>query len=410
MNEHEWSETEWRESCFLAFDLMRDAPEQGRAIAAAMRRQALARRLPVLGTFAELLFAFADFFEGKLALAEPEFERTAAMFELVGDEEGIAFANLGTVAVWRKHGMSEQAYSLCHSKILPLLSSRDNRLSVMIFNILGTLSQELGFTEEAVRHFYTSLEQARRLNIPNRVSQVLANLGEIFYLSGNAPYAEELLEEARRLAVNSNERWLAPFISTMLALCKLALEKYEEAYLSVLTYVDEDSAAHHTDSASRAFCFSVAAYTLAMQGQLSKADQLNAVAMDLLETFEDRPLKPYSWWVSGHLHQCHQRYPEAIRDLQRAIEENANKGYCYTSLCAMKALGDLHASLGQFEEAYQQQQCYLELYTKMQGRATRLHVETVEFKNALKQTELALRLTESALQERQLLQHQLASR
>jgi len=131
------SESEWRESCFAAFDLMRDDPDEGRAIAKQMHQQAIAHRLPVLGTFAELLLAFADFFGGNLALAEPEFERTAAMFELVGDDEGLAFANFGTVAVWRKHGMAEQAYSLCHSKILPLLPAHDNRLSVLVLNMLG---------------------------------------------------------------------------------------------------------------------------------------------------------------------------------------------------------------------------------------------------------------------------------
>ena len=295
------SETEWRESCFVAFDEMRDNPGEGRILAKKMRQQAIAHRLPVVGTFAELLMAFADFFEGNLELAEPEFERTAAMFELVGDKQGLAFANFGTVAVWRKRGMSEQAYSLCHSKILPLLPAQDHRLSVLVLNILAVLSQELDFTEEAIRHFYKALEQARRLQILNRASQILANLGEI-YMSGNVEYAENLLEEARQIAVESSERWLAPFISTMLALCKLSLEKNEEAYAAVAPYIGEGSAALHTDAASRAFCFSVAAYTLARKGQMMHAEQLSSVAMNSLDSFEDKHLKPYSWWVSGYLH------------------------------------------------------------------------------------------------------------
>src|SRR5450830_1629088 len=202
------SETDWQESCFVAFDQMRDNPCAGRVLAREMHQQAISHRLPVLGTFAESLLAFADFFAGNLDLAEPEFERTAAMVELVGDDLGLAFAHLGTVAVWRKRGMSEQAYSLCHSKILPLLPKYDHRLSVMVLNILAVLSQELGFTEEAIRYFYKALEQARRLNILNRASQILANLGEIFYMSGNVEYAENLLEDARQIAVDSDERWL----------------------------------------------------------------------------------------------------------------------------------------------------------------------------------------------------------
>ncbi|WP_212689804.1 hypothetical protein, partial [Undibacterium luofuense] len=93
----------------------------GRLIAKSLRTEAREKRRPVLGGLAEILYAFADFFDGKLHLAEPEFERTATMFELIGDSEGLAFSLLGTVAVWRRHGRAEQAYSLCHSRILPIL-------------------------------------------------------------------------------------------------------------------------------------------------------------------------------------------------------------------------------------------------------------------------------------------------
>ena len=400
-------ESEWRESCFAAFDLMRDDPNEGRTMAKQMHQQAIAHRLPVLGTFAELLLAFADFFEGNLALAEPEFERTAAMFELVGDDEGLAFSYFGTVAVWRKLGMTQQAYSLCHSKIIPILPVQDNRLSVLVLNMLAILSQELGFTEEALRHFYKALEQARRLNIPSRVSQVLANLGEIFYMSGNVEYAEQLLEEARKIAVESTERWLAPFISTMLALCKLALEKYEEAYAAVAAYIGEGSAALHTDPASRAFCFSVAAYTLARKGQLTQADQLSSVAMNSLDSFEDKHLKPYNWWVSGYLHHCHHRYADAVADLLRAIEESGKTGYFYVPLRAMKELVEIFSEEKKWEDAFKEQQRYIDLYTKVQGRATRIHVQNLHIKNELKEAELARRLEEEALSERKALDDEL---
>ena len=401
------SEAEWRERCFVVFDEMRDNPCAGRELAREMHQQAISHRLPVLGTFAESLLAFADFFAGNLELAEPEFERTAAMFELVGDDLGLAFANLGTVAVWRKRGMSEQAYSLCHSKILPLLPVKDHRLSVLVLNILAVLSQELGFTEEAIRHFYKALEQARHLQILNRASQILANLGEIFYMSGNVEYAETMLDEARQIAVDSNERWLAPFISTMLALCKLSLEKYDDAYAAVAPYIGEGRAALHTDPASRAFCFSVAAYTLARKGQLTQADQLSQTAMHSLETFEDKHLKPYSWWVSGYLHHCHQRHHDAVRDLRRAIDESGNKGYFYVPLRAMKEITDIYSEQKNWEAAFKEQQRYLELFSKVQGRATRIHVQTLHIKNELKEAELARRLAEEAMQERKALDEEL---
>ena len=400
------TEIQWREQCFVAFDLMRDSPEVGRLIAKSLRTEAREKRRPVLGGLAEILYAFADFFDGKLHLAEPEFERTATMFELIGDSEGLAFSLLGTVAVWRRHGRAEQAYSLCHSRILPILPEGDHRLTVLVLNILGTLSQELGYTEEAIRHFYNALEQAKRLQISNRVSQILANLGEIFYISGNAEDAEVLLEEAREIAVDSDEKWLAPFISTMLALCYLALEKYDDAYLSVANYISEGSA-HHTDNSSRAFCLSVAAYTLAARGQLTEADRLNSIAMSLLDTYEDKPLKPYSWWVNGYLHRCHQRFPEAISDLRRAIDSVGDKGYVYMPLRAMRELIEIFGETGQWEEGYQEQQRYMALFVKAQGLATRVHVQTLHIGHELKEAELARRLAEEAYAERQALDDEL---
>lgn len=369
------TEDTWRSACFKAFDLMRDQPAEGRRIAAEMAAEARASRSPLPGSYAELLFAFADFFEGDLPAAEPEFERTAAMFELLGDQQGIAFALLGTVAVWRRHGRNEQAYSLGHARILPILPAAPHHLNVLVLNIMGVLSQELGFTDEAVNHLHLALDQARQLNIPNRVSQILANLGEIFYISGNPEYAETLLIEASQIAVHSSEKWLAPFISTMLALCKLALDKYEDAYCAVAAYALDEQKSHHTDDTSKAFCYSVAAYTLAKRGQLTEAGRLSSTAMLLMNSFEDKHLKPYTWWVSGHLHRCHRHYAEAIRDLRLAVEAAGDKGYVYTPLQALKELAEIYAELGEWEQAYREQQRYIELSTIAHIRSNRIHNE-----------------------------------
>ncbi|MFZ6772970.1 response regulator [Undibacterium sp. SXout7W] len=389
------SDLRWLDRSFDALDLMRDEPDSGRQVAAAMRGEANGGAHQFsLGIAADMLYAFADYFEGKFALAAPVFERSAAMFELIGETDGTAFALFGSVAVWRKLGMTQQAYVTCHAQILPLLKPGPSRLSVLIYNTLGILAQENSYTEEAIRHLYMALNHARVLDIPNRVSQVIANLGEIFYVSGNAEDAEILLEEARDIALASSERWLAPFISTMLALCKVSLDKYEEAYQTVESYINDIQSGQRVDAASRAFCASVAAYTLAMRGDLSAADTLSDTAMSLLGSFEDKHLKPYSWWVSGHLHRRHQRYPEAIRDLRRAIDEVADNGYIYMPLRAIKELGEIFSEQGEWKEAYFEQQRYLELFTKAQGQATRIHVQTLHIRNELKEAELARRHAE----------------
>jgi two-component system sensor histidine kinase/response regulator len=184
------------------------------------------------------------------------------------------------------------------------------------------------------------------------------------------------------------------------------LEKYDDAYLSVANYISEGSA-HHTDNSSRAFCLSVAAYTLAARGQLSEADRLNSIAMSLLDTYEDKPLKPYSWWVNGYLHRCHRRFPEAISDLRRAIDSVGDKGYVYMPLRAMRELIEIFGETGQWEEGYQEQQRYMALFVKAQGLATRVHVQTLHIGHELKEAELARRLAEEAYAERKALDDEL---
>ena len=401
------AEIHWRELCLDALDLMRDNPADGRKMATAMRQQEPGKSNPAAMIAADLIDAFADYFDDHMEQAAPVFERAATLFESVDEHEGMAFALFGTVAVWRRRGQVQDAYALCHSRIVPALRMKVSRISVVVYNTLGILSQELGYTEEAIRHFYTALNDARALQIPNRVAQVTANLGEIFYVSGNAEDAEVLLQEARDIAVNSSERWLAPFVSTMLALCKVSLDKYEEAYQAIASYIGGIKSGENADNSSRAFCLSVAAYTLAMRGQVEEADKLSETAMNLLDSFEDKHLKPYSWWVSGHLHRSHKRYPEAIRDLRRAVDEVGGNGYIYMPLRAIKELSEIFTEMGEWKEAYNEQKRYLDLFAKAQGLATRVHVQTLHIRNELKEAELARRMAERAMVERRQLEDEL---
>ena len=397
----------WRELCMNALDLMRDTPGDGRQVAASIRQQESDRNDPNALIAADVIDAFADYFDDQMDKAAPVFERAATLFESVDEHEGMAFALFGTVAVWRRRGQVQEAYALTHARIVPALRMKVSRISIVVYNTLGILAQELGYTEEAIRHFYTALNDARALQMPNRVAQVTANLGEIFYVSGNAEDAEVLLQEAREIAVNSSERWLAPFVSTMLALCKVSLDKYEEAYQTIASYIVGIKSGAGSDTSSRAFCLSVAAYTLAMRGQLEEADKLSATAMSLLDNFEDKHLKPYSWWVSGHLHRCHKRYPEAIRDLTRAIDEIGGNGYIYMPLRAIKELSEIFTEQGEWQKAYYEQKRYLDLFGRAQGLATRVHVQTLHIRNELKEADLARRMAERAMVERRQLEDEL---
>lgn len=398
---------EWLSQSLDALDLMRDSPQAGRKLVHILRLNPNFHTSENLPQAAKLIIAFADYFEEHYDAALSAFDELAQDFTRRAVPAGVAMALFGKVAIWRHRGEIRQAYELGHSEIIPCLAGETSRVSVLVYNTMAILAQELGYTEEAIRHFYTALNDAKALQNNNRVAQIMANLGEIFYVSGNAEDAEVLLEEATLLAHNSNERWLAPFISTMLALCKVSLDKYEEAYLAIGAYIDEFRDARLVNHAHRAFCLSVAAYTLAMRGQVDEADSLSTKAMELLDQFEDRHLKPYSWWVSGHLHRRHKRYNEAISDLRHAVNEVGGNGYIYMPLRAIKELSEIFAELGNWQEAFNEQKRYIELFEKAQGLASRVHVQTLHIRNELKEADLARRMAERSVQERRYLEEEL---
>lgn len=399
--------SDWLTQCLDALDLMRDSPQAGRRLVQILRLDPNFSTTPNLPQSAQLITAFADYFEEHYAEALISFQELANDFRSRNVAEGLAMALFGVVAIWRHRGDVRLAYELGHREIIPSLNGQSSRISVLVYNTMAILAQELGYTEEAIRHFYTALNDAKALQINNRVAQIMANLGEIFYVSGNAEDAEVLLEEARLLAHDSNERWLAPFISTMLALCKVSLDKYEEAYQAIVSYIADFKETRLVNHAHRAFCLSVAAYTLAMRGEIEQADELSAKAMALLDSFEDKHLKPYTWWVSGHLHRRHKRYPQAITDLRHAVDEIGGNGYIYMPLRAMKELSEIFAELGDWHEAFKEQKRYIELFEKAQGLASRVHVQTLHIRNELKEAELARRMAERSVQERRHLEDEL---
>jgi two-component system sensor histidine kinase/response regulator len=118
-------------------------------------------------------------------------------------------------------------------------------------------------------------------------------------------------------------------------------------------------------------------------------------------------LRSYAWWVSGYLHRCHQRYPEAIHALKHAIAVAGDKGYIYTPLRAMAELIEIYGEIGHWELGFKEQQRYLEMYARAQGLATRVHVQTLHIRHELQEAELARRLAEEAVVQRKALDDQL---
>ena len=388
------------ERALNGLDILRDSVVDGRVVAQLMREEAQLSKDEVLQAAAELIDAFANYFENSLDLALSSFSRLTIQFTALGDAEGTFLAETGAVIVLRKMGQVQSAFELSEQKIHPQLDRVSSRLAILALNIIAIVSQERGETLGAIRYFYKALDEARKIGSASRIAQITANLGEVLYVTGNPLDAEEFLTIACEVAPSSSEKWLLPFSSTMLALCKIALGKIDEAYQTIARYIEDGQENTLPINSYRSFYLSVAAYTLAMRGDLQKARKFSDGALEVVDTIEDPHLKPYTWWVSAFLHRRSGQIEQAITQLRLAIDELGDSGYNHLPLCAINELSEIYAERGQWQAAYIEQKRHQVLSMRVQERASKIQSENQKIRNEFKEAEQDRRINELMTQER----------
>jgi two-component system sensor histidine kinase/response regulator len=422
MSEPKTNAADWRERCHAALDTMRDDPERARRIAYAIldelpprplaeMPQRLSRQQPLLYLQdlalpeqrkylgGELILAFCDYFEGDCARAEREFARLEELLQIVNDLRSVALCMYGRISVWRTLGRTREAYEYGYAHALPIVAHFQTPEKVAVLNAMGVVAQEYDRTEEAIRHFYGALELARKLELESRVAQITANIGEILYMCGNSEDAEAMLEEASALAARSGERWLAPFVGSLLALCRISMGKYAQAHAAIehfLTGIGNIG----TNLANRGFCLSIAAYTLSMRGEIDEAERLVDAAVSLLDHYEDKQEKPYTWWVRGHLHHRRGRLPEAIAALRTAVDMNGELGFYFMPQRALHELAEIYEEMGDWQAAFHEHRRYHELFVRAQSYATRARLQLLHIQGELREAERARRSAEANMAER----------
>ncbi|HEY5800294.1 MAG TPA: PAS domain S-box protein, partial [Burkholderiaceae bacterium] len=423
MSETKPNAADWRERCHAALDLMRDDPMAAQAIGLAILAELppkqevppgrlqrlkplqylehldLADQRKFLG--GELTLAIADFFLGKYDAAERELNRLEELFRIVNDLRSLALCLYAKISVWRAAGRTREAYDLGYTEALPIVAHFQTREKVIVLNAMGVVCQEYDRADESIRHFYSALELARKLGLDSRVAHISANIGEILYMSGNSEEAELILEEARSLAQQSPERWLLPFTSCLLALCKIATRKYAEAHAAVQVFLPSvDAGKIGFEATNRGFCLSVAAYALAMRGQIDEAEQLSEQAYALLDLYQDKQEKPYTWWVRGHVLHRRGRLEEAIAALEQAIAMNGELGFYFMPQHALLELVEIHEEMGNWQLALRAHQRYHDSYARAQNQSTRARLQVLHIQGELKEAENARRRAEATMAER----------
>ncbi|MFZ6800374.1 response regulator [Undibacterium sp. Di24W] len=397
----------WIDRSLDGLDALRDSIAGGCAIAEKIKNEGVNAKDDTLIASAELVFAFADYFENRLPEAIVAFEKLSKFFSTDAEMNGVFFAETGRVIVLRKLGEVQIACEICEAKLLPVAKEMPSRLAILAWNIYAILSQERGETEQSIRYFYRALDESRRINSASKIAQITANLGEVLYVTGNATAAEELLQVACDVAPTSTEKWLMPFSSTMLALCKITLGKFDEAYDAIAPYIEGEEAAATNTNSYCAFYLSVAAFTLAMRGELEQAVSLSQRAQTFVDWIEDPHLKPYIWWVNGYLYRKSGNYEQAILELNKAIQEIGDSGYIHLPLRAINELSEIYAELGRWQEAYVEQKRHQALFLRAQERANKIQIENLKIRNEFKEAEQDRRMNERMDIERKSLDDEL---
>ncbi|QNM98775.1 ATP-binding protein [Chitinimonas koreensis] len=375
----------WRGDFERAMSVMRD----DQAAAQAIGTRLAADPDPLARLHGELAMALSDYFADRNEHSEARFLQLDQAFTRLDVREGMLLSRFGLLAVYRVLGRVAEAHRFGEEHVVPILPARPDMGSVLTLNTLGIIAQEYGLTDEAIRHFHAALDAACALGLRAREAQITCNIGELFYICGNAEDGETMLLRARDLARQADERWLLPFVSLILALCKLSRDDVEAAYQVLAEFLQDEEVQPNASASNRGFFLAVSAYTLAERGQLDRAEQLCNQALAEMAGYEEKHLRPYTWWASGHIHRLRGRLREAVVDLNRAIDEIGELGYVFMPMKAAEELAAIHAELGDWQAALADYKRHHALFERAQSQAIRTKLQVVRIQTELREAETA---------------------
>jgi two-component system sensor histidine kinase/response regulator len=384
----------WHDLALDGFELCRDSLMEGRKFAEQLQFSAQSCEQDGLTHAAICIFVFADYFDENLVQAELNLLDLEHRLTEENDGMGLRLVHFMLAIVWRKMGYSERAFQLCEKNLLPTVKDNASRLSVLILNIVGVFLQEAGRFEDALSYFFVALDHAKKIQSHDRMAQVMANLGEALFLHGCFEEAETVLLNSQQLALQSKEKWLVPFNSTMLSLCYIGLGKYELAYETISLHLHNVSNQVIENSSYSSFYFAVAAYSYSLRGDMQTALQFIQKAIIRIDSVGDINLRPYVFYVSALISRSQDFIDEAICQLESAIDQKNGVETSYFSMLAVSELAELYATQKRWELAYVQQKRYHDLLVQFETKSKRNQLSYLKFNNQLKEAELKRITTE----------------
>jgi signal transduction histidine kinase len=383
----------WSRRIDEAIELLRDDAVAVRAVADELLAWG-ARDGPTWAQlYGEVLHELVRQFADEPSPIEPLLE-LRARFARLGDWRGEALAAFCQLSTYRSLGLTESVYRFTVDDLLPLAARVDEPSStrLLVVNSCGIAAVEWNRVDEAIRHFHAALDDARTLGLVPRATHISANIGELLTMCGNAQEGEAVLEAALAQARGLARPWVAVFVSILLTLCKLELGKPREALAVIEPYIEPLRSNWGESLTTQVFFYATAAYALAENGQIERAEPLAEQAVALAEgKLQERQLRPYAWWARGHLRHLRGELEAAIADLQTAVRETGEVGYVFMPMRATAELADIHAERGDWRAAYAALTHHHRLYDKVQHQASRTKLQLLRAEFALHESERDVR-------------------
>jgi two-component system sensor histidine kinase/response regulator len=404
----------WREACNDAFDLMRDDLPAARQIGREL--MAYDSSEPVAALAGELVQTLCNFRETGCDHTWNKLSELLPRFEQCNHPAALLLCLYSMASVSSGRGLYQIAYEFGHTRVLPLVQQLGAcRETVRALNSLGVLAIEYNRPEEAMSHYFNGLALARTIGLPDSwQAHLKANIGEILCNSGNAEEAESLVREALDLVQDLRGFWIFGYISTIFAMCQLALGQYQAAWSVLEPKVLQWEAALEADPDAglmhEALNLAMAVYVLTELGQLARAEALLMPLLARRDQFAEIQHQCYIWWVSGHLLHRHGQLARAREALQQALGSIGQIDFDFVSLRAQEELTQIYAEQGDWQQAFVAHQRYHAMFARTQGKASRMHLHIMHIQDEVREADTARRHAEQLLVERQRLKQSLEER
>jgi tetratricopeptide (TPR) repeat protein len=285
-------------------------------------RQALARLLPGWAGQTEeammrnnLGLALASLGDDRAGAAE--LEQARALYSQLGQQQGVARAQINLGQVYRRRGDLALASAAYEQALQVLRSFGDLRPLVDVLNSLGLLARQQGQLDQAIDYYTQSLATAQQVQDLGGQAQALGNIGAVYQIQGRLERARPCYQDALALyEMLADQRGQALMLGNLGRV--ESLEKCLDAALDCQQH-SLDLYRRSGDLAGEARALISVGATLRELGRLEQAETATHDALAIGRQQQDLHVQEAALSALGTLRMKQERWAEAEALLHDAL-------------------------------------------------------------------------------------------